>query len=328
MWRKSVPGEPNIGGQVYVGDAVFLDGARPDLAALHPQMPFNTRAGWGIQVLTNMLPNAAGAGPRGNGQHQLFVYAFDAQGKSTLLGTPIINVNTATAVKPFGTIDRPENGETISGAGYLVWGWALTPQPGLIPFDASTIWVFIDGVPQGHPVYNLYRADVSTLFPGLNNSSGPVGYFQLDTTKLTNGMHSIAWSVTDNMGRVEGIGSRLFFVQNTGQAPASASSLKSAPVRSAAREGMWMRTGYDPDAQLTRVKGNDIEVAHGGRLELHVAGAASVEIDGNAGLPVGATLKNGVFYWQLDPAFLAAYTLKFRDTDGTEMNSVCVRVKQ
>jgi hypothetical protein len=66
----------------------------------------------------------------------------------------------------------------------------------------------------GHPVYNLYRSDIATLFPGYANTSGAVGYFVLDTTTLSNGMHSIAWSVTDDQGRTDGIGSRFFWVQN------------------------------------------------------------------------------------------------------------------
>jgi hypothetical protein len=213
VWRKAVPAEPNVNGQVYIGDGIFLEGARPDVANTYPQVPFNTRAGWGMQVLTNMLPNAAGSGPRGNGIHQLFVYAFDAQGKSTLLGSPVINVNNAAATKPFGTLDTPASGATISGV-YTVFGWALTPQPATIPMDGSTIWVFVDGVSLGHAAYNHFRPDIATLFPGYNNTNGAVGYFYLDTTTLSNGMHSIAWSVTDNLGRVEGIGSRLFWVNN------------------------------------------------------------------------------------------------------------------
>jgi hypothetical protein len=72
----------------------------------------------------------------------------------------------------------------------------------------------VDGVPLGHPLYNLYRSDIATLFPGYANSGGAVGLFVLDTTTLANGLHTIAWSVTDNLGRADGIGSRFFWVQN------------------------------------------------------------------------------------------------------------------
>jgi hypothetical protein len=239
----------------------------------------------------------------------------------------VINVNNAGAVKPFGTLDLPLSAGTASGSAYTVWGWALTPQPATIPGNGSTMWVFVDGVSLGHPTYNLFRADVSTLFPGLQNSAGPVGYYYLDTTKLANGMHSIAWSVTDNLNRVEGIGSRLFFVQNSGVSAASAAPA-SKTRRSAEREGVWFGTGYDPNAQLRKLEGNVIEVEQGGRVELHVAGAESVEFDGSASLPIGSTFTNGVFYWQLDAAYIASYELKFRDATGAEVGRVAVQVRK
>jgi hypothetical protein len=159
-------------------------------------------------LLTNMLP------AQGNGTYKLWVHAVDREGQQALLGTRTITCANAAATKPFGTIDTPGQGATASGSAYAVFGWALTPQPGVIPMNGSTIWVFVDGVPKGHPVYNLYRSDIATLFPGYANSNGAVGYFVLDTTVLANGIHSIAWSVTDDHGRAQGLGSRYFWVQN------------------------------------------------------------------------------------------------------------------
>jgi hypothetical protein len=74
--------------------------------------------------------------------------------------------------------------------------------------------VFIDNVPVGHPTYNQPRSDIATLFPGYANSNGPVGYFYIDTTTLTNGVHTISWLVTDGLGSASGIGSRYFTVSN------------------------------------------------------------------------------------------------------------------
>ena len=85
---------------------------------------------------------------------------------------------------------------------------------GVVPKDGSTIHVFVDGSALGAVTYNLYRSDVATIFPGYQNSSGPVGALTLDTRTLANGVHTIVWSVTDNLGRAEGIGSRYFSVRN------------------------------------------------------------------------------------------------------------------
>jgi hypothetical protein len=215
VWRDRIGSEPvHPNGLVYIIDAVFLEGARPDVANAFPTYPLNTRAGWGVQILTNMLINSDGSAGRGNGTYRFSVFAHDREGKTTLLGARTVTVNNAASTQPFGTLDTPGNGETISGSQYTVFGWALTPQPGTIPTNGSTIAVFVDGVSLGSPVYNNFRPDIAMLFPGYNNSNGAIGYFYLDTTTLSNGLHSIAWSITDNLGRTTGIGSRLFWVRN------------------------------------------------------------------------------------------------------------------
>jgi hypothetical protein len=43
-------------------------------------------------------------------------------------------------------------------------------------------------------------------------------------------------------------------------------------------------------------------------------------------LPIGSTLQNGVFYWQLGPGFLGDYPMVFERPDGTDMR-VRVRVR-
>jgi hypothetical protein len=45
---------------------------------------------------------------------------------------------------------------------------------------------------------------------------GAVGFFHINKTTLTNGVHTISWNVFDNLGRGEGLGSRYFNVLNTG----------------------------------------------------------------------------------------------------------------
>jgi hypothetical protein len=207
--RNPLAGEPTQpNGKVYIGDATFVPGARPDVDAANPTYPFSYKAGWGYMLLTNFLPNG------GNGTTTLYAYANDAEGQSTLLGQKTITCSNATATKPFGTIDTPVQGGTVSGT-INNFGWALTPGTAVIPFDGSTITVYVDGVPLGNPTaYGLARSDIDTLFPGYTNTGHAVGYRVIDTTGLANGLHTLAWVVTDNQGRADGIGSRYFWVQN------------------------------------------------------------------------------------------------------------------
>lgn len=215
IWREPLAGEPvQANGMVYLGDAVQVAGARPDVQAAYPSYPYNDRAGWGYMLLTNLLPSLPGLPYPGNGTYRLHAIAHNIAGQTTDLGTHIITVNNARATNPFGTIDTPSQGGTVSGTQYVNFGWVLTAQPAKIPLDGSTITVYIDNAPVGHPSYNNYRGDIATLFPGYANSGGAVGIFVIDTTQLANGTHSIAWGVTDSAGHAAGIGSRNFFVQN------------------------------------------------------------------------------------------------------------------
>ncbi|HEX4595157.1 MAG TPA: hypothetical protein VH157_12820 [Bryobacteraceae bacterium] len=295
IWREPLANEPVASNNlVYIGDAVQIAGTRPDVQRTYPNMPFNDRAGWGYMLLTNFLPGVSAA--LGNGTYRLHAIAYNNAGGQTDLGTRTIAVDNAHAAKPFGTIDTPAQGATISGNAYVNFGWTLTQNPYCIPNDGHTITVSVDGVPSGHPAYNQNRSDIATLFPGLCNSNGGVGFFYIDTTKLANGLHTIAWVATDNQNRTDGIGSRYFTVQNAGglAAPEEAVTASMSPRRAAPQ-----RSSYT------------VEVEELDRIELDLGAVASEP------LPVGSTLKDGVFYWQLGPGFLGEYRLHFTRADGT-----------
>lgn len=209
IYRSPLAGEPtHANGLVFLGTATPVEGARPDVEAVNPTAPASSQAGWGYMLLSNFLPNS------GTGVFTLHALATDLDGHTVSLGTRRIDARNSTGVLPFGTIDTPLQGQTVSGT-IVNFGWALTPSPSnFIPTDGSTIDVYIDNVRVGSPVYNNFRADIAGLFPGLANTNGAIGYFYIDTTTLTNGRHSIAWVVRDNTGAATGIGSRYFNVVN------------------------------------------------------------------------------------------------------------------
>ena len=296
IWREPLDGEAvQSNGLVYVGDATLVPGARPDVESVYPLAPLNYRAGWGYLLLTNGLPN------HGNGTFRLHAIAHNKAGIVTDLGGHTITADNAHALKPFGSIDTPGPGDTISGNAFINFGWALTPVPAAIPAEGSTITVMVDGAPLGHPTYNQYRSDIANEFPGYANSNGAVGFFSLDTTKMSNGLHTIAWSVSDNAGHSEGIGSRYFMVQNAGTGPVA-----------------------EPDASVESLTADVIspviEIGELDRIELP-AGAVSgyLRVNGeNRRLPIGSSIKGGVLYWQTGPGFLGEYELVMVRADGQE----------
>jgi hypothetical protein len=336
IWREPLAGEtPQSFGLIYIGDATFVDGARPDVAASFSTYPLNTRAGWGYMLLTNFLPNNGGSPGLGNGTYNLHAIAHNPLGLTTDLGTRTITVDNAHASRPFGTIDTPGQGGTASGSSFVNFGWALTQNPNCVPTDASTITVTIDGVTVGHPVYNNFRNDIATSFPGRCNSNGAIGFYIFDTTALANGVHTIGWLVYDNVGHGDGVGSRFFNVFNSGPVaspPETAAAVEmSAPTaahRSSASHGrVALRHGIDDQHRGSEVLTADdrgrysVSTEEIGRIELEVGAVKGYQIIAGERhrLPIGSTLKEGVFYWQPGPGFLGEFELSFERADGTEV---------
>ena len=328
IWREPVTGEqPQSNGLVLVGTAGFVADARPDVQASFPTTPWNYRAGWGYMLLTNFLPG-------GNGTFNLHALVTNKGGQTFDLGTRTITVDNAHASKPFGTIDTPGQGATVSGNAFVNFGWALTQNPHCIAVDGSTVFAYVDGVLLGHPNYNQFRADIAGLFPGLCNSNGAVGFFYIDTTQLSNGVHTIYWVATDNAGHTDGIGSRYFTVANSGggaNAPAGDQS-GVQPIETASRGLVILRRNREePQPLIARADGSfAVEIEELGLIELHLDAAAGHSIVGgeSAPLPVGSTLAGGVFYWHAALAFVGDYPLVFERPDGSEVRvTISVRAK-
>ena len=322
----------------YIGDAIFIEGARPDVAIAYPEYPDKTKAGWGYMLLTHFLPNG------GNGTYTLHAIATDKYGKTTPLGTKTITVNNASAVKPFGAIDTPIQGDTISGDKFRSNGWALTPMPNKIATNGSTINVFIDGKSVGNAIYNLYRSDIAALFPGYANSNNAWGYFDIKTINYSDEMHTIQWTVTDNAGNTDGIGSRYFNIHNYADLPIQATDNSSALLERQSgkvsrafkhnqetNEAECIQTdmpqfsmdelnALSEESQTSVLVSKELE-----RVEIPLGeNCATIQgylINGNElnKLPIGSTLdpQSGTFYWSPGPGFLGRYSLVFVLTDAT-----------
>lgn len=325
-------------GDSYIGDAVLVEGARSDVEAAYPQYPQNSRAGWGYMLLTYFLPNG------GNGTYTLYAKAGDSAGHETTLGSKTITCDNANAVKPFGAIDTPFQGGTASGKYFMNWGWVLTPQPNSIATNGSTINVYVDGVSEGHPTYNLYRADIAALFPGYANSNNAVGYFNLDTTAYDNGVHTISWIATDNGGNSDGIGSRYFSVNNSssdrdksgigGQGAGVRENRRGEPACSPNSERygtVEVLKGYREDAAPQTVYPGESGIIYVviRELERVVIDFGNVPVAPLKTLPIGSTLdrERGIFYWTPGPGFIGKYELEFIDRHTNSLRKVNITIQ-
>jgi len=321
---------------VYIGDAVFVEGARPDVELAYPNYPKSYQAGWGYMMLTNFLPDG------GNGTFILHAIAMDKEGNQVTLGTKTIYCDNAHAVKPFGAIDMPSQGGTAIGANYRNQGWVLTPLPNKIPEDGHTIIVWIDGTDVGKCKYNIYRKDIAALFPGYANSNGAMAYFDFDTTAYKNGVHTIQWTAVDNAGNVDGIGSRYFTTQNTGESAGSIAqraertvvafniqssifNFNPSPVPPGYSRPIRVKKGYNqnitPHKRFPDGNGNiTIEIEELELIEIHIPGPPTNKWKGFLvvggqlrTLPIGSTFnaQKGIFSWQPGPGFVGTYRFVF-----------------
>jgi len=316
------------GNLTYIGDAVFVDGARPDVEQAYPDYPFNYQAGWGYLMLTNCFPNA------GNGTFKIYAMVTDIEGTCVTLGVKTIHCDNANGVKPFGTIDTPTQGGSASGSSFVNWGWVLTPKPNSIPIDGSTITVWVDGVNIGHPTYNVYRSDIAASFPGYANSNGAAGYFYLDTTAYTNRVHIIQWLAADNAGNIDGIGSRYFSIQNSQSRTPARNNMsiknKQGPVEVDTDTPVQVKKGFILDSELVNHYPTDsgeilVEIEELERLEIAFIQTKEVEehpeniaLELLSPLPIGAVLdaQRGIFYWMPGVGFVGDYSFSFLLTDA------------
>jgi hypothetical protein len=329
IYRDPAGNEAPGSGLVFIGTAVAVEGARPDLEGTAPY-PSNYRAGWGLMVLSNVLPNG------GNGPYTFHAIATALDGTTTELGKKTITCTNASATLPFGAIDTPGQGETVSGT-IMNWGWALAPTPYSINPDGSGIEVYVDGQLLGHPTYNLHRDDIAGLFPGRANSSNAIAVMPIDTTKLSNGAHTLGWIVRDQQGHGEGIGSRFFTVQNAiaiAAAAMTSGQQTAEAVTTAVRDGrVRARVGFDEETPWTELTPSDtghrlVKATELDRVEISLgdAGYAAAMLAGgrSVALPTGSTFDpaTGVFVWQPGVGFAGTYAFLF--TRGEEQLPVTV----
>jgi hypothetical protein len=339
IYRDPVAGEPAA--LVYVGDATRVEDARPDVATAYATYPASYRAGWGSLVLTNMLPN------RGNGLYRFWIYALDASGHQTLLGSKTVTCTNDAATQPFGTIDAPAPGETVSGY-YVNAGWVLSRTNRADGLHGGVVIVYVDGVAVGNASGFSARPDIAALFPqtpttypGVQNAAAAFG---LDTTLLANGVHSIAWVVQDDHGIAQGIGSRFFRVFNSGSALVAAPAVMAAShtvsledeVASAEADptGVEGRRGFSLTTPFRHyAAGGGRVVFHGeelDRIELQTNGATAGYLWSGSSLrplPIGSSLNGAAtFVWQPGPGFVGAYDLSFVRHEGGRVMRQDVRI--
>ena len=157
-----------------------------------------------------------------NGTHAVSVKVTEADQSTFTLGPITVIVDNSIAQPPFGFIDAPgPNGFSGASGSVQVVGWAL--DDGAVDhvdflIDSRIVATAIGrGLPGSTALYGISRPEVRAAYPDVPNSLFSGFLANIDTTRLTNGVHVLDVRATDDGGANALIGSRpLQIVNNIG----------------------------------------------------------------------------------------------------------------
>jgi len=178
---------------------------RPDIMKLFPGVPNAKDSGFAFAI------NPADLAFSGfhQGLHYLTVRAGDIEGFTANIATiPVVLSCTPFSDAPsFGDIYTPDAMERVAGT-VAVTGWA---------FDRNTVRVveiLVDGVSMGTATFPLDSPEIAQALPWFSYLTKAGYHFDLDTTLLTDGQHTLAVRTEDRFGFKNFIGQRTFVVDN------------------------------------------------------------------------------------------------------------------
>ncbi|MCJ7441155.1 MAG: Ig-like domain-containing protein, partial [Thermoanaerobaculaceae bacterium] len=136
----------------------------------------------------------------------------------SLAGIPVIVDNTINQA-PIGALDSPGDANAYVSGVYPVSGWVIdaegirttTAPDGKVRAD---IEVMVDDMVVGQALYPLPRPDVAIAHPDVATAFNSGFQMNLDTTRFTNGMHTISVRVWDTQGMSRVFGSISVWLEN------------------------------------------------------------------------------------------------------------------
>lgn len=144
--------------------------------------------------------------PASAGTSVFVVRVTDAAGQS-VTRTLAITVKPADRVAPFGTVETPDFRATLNNTA-TGSGWALDNV------SVAQVDVLLDGQKIGDAIYGLSRPDIAAAWGSFPNAAHSGFSFSFDTTRFTNGEHTLAVRLLDAAGNATVAGTRTIVLQN------------------------------------------------------------------------------------------------------------------
>ncbi len=175
---------------------------RPDVMQAFPQYAGTPGAAPGFEMSFR-------AANYSNGSHKLYVRITDVTGCCYFLAPRTIRVDNAKNQPPFGVLDVPIPDSSVHANGVLaVAGWALDDR------RVEHVDVFIDGLLEREAVIGVNRPDVAAYYPNVPDATSSGFVIFIDSTRLTNGVHTLTVKATDDQGQQGLLATRRFQVFN------------------------------------------------------------------------------------------------------------------
>ena len=136
-----------------------------------------------------------------DGPHTLAVTAYPAQGQALTITRQFTVGNVDTTANPVKvTIDVPSQAAltmtNLRGTA-VVYGWTITNDSSAV----QSVQVSVDGVPNGVATFGVSRPDVCAAYPGRTGCPNVGWSYSLDTTRLSNGQHTLEVTTTTTAGK-------------------------------------------------------------------------------------------------------------------------------
>jgi putative Ig domain-containing protein len=137
----------------------------------------------------------------------VFVVRVTDSAQQSVTRTLAITIRPADRIAPFGTLETPDSRATLnrtaSGSGW-----------GLDNVGVTTVDILIDGQKIGEAIYGVSRPDIAIAWPTFPNAANAGFAFNFDTTKFSNGEHTLAVRLFDAAGNATVLGTRTIEFQN------------------------------------------------------------------------------------------------------------------
>lgn len=196
-----VDGTPAYGTAAFA----FIGGYRPDICTTYQTALDCPNVGWSTLLDTTQLAN---------GPHTISISAVSQFDPSTfnydsITTSPVaFTVNNTAPVGPILNLDQPSSPSQTFSARAVISGWAVdTYQP------VQKILISVDGTQIGVTQPSINRPDVCNVFPARPGCPVVGWSYDLDTTVLSNGVHTLSITAMTGLG-TEATNSVPFTVQN------------------------------------------------------------------------------------------------------------------